>query len=127
MAILMSPEEVWSEIKIECENFGETISKEYELEHGFYKEIYFNGVKTAMGVTRIFSILAYPKKNEKAPVILVCNDPKDGIDTSYINYFLRMGFGVFMCDTGGESDQGKYTFYPDDIQYANLVDRKSVV
>ena len=120
MAILMSPEEVWSNITIKSDNFAETISKEYELEHGFYKEIFFNGVKTSTGVTRIFSILAYPKKNEKAPVVLVCNDQKDGIDKSYIDYFLKMGFGVFICDTNGKSSNGKYTFYPDEIEYANL-------
>ena len=120
MAILMSPEEVWANITIECDNFDEKISKEYELEHGFYKEIFFNGMKTEMGITRVFSILAYPKKVQNAPVVLVCNDPQYGIDRSYIDYFLRMGFGVFMCDTNGMSDDGKYTFYPDDIAYANL-------
>ena len=82
MAILMSPEEVWANITIECDNFDEKISKEYELEHGFYKEIFFNGMKTEMGITRVFSILAYPKKVQNAPVVLVCNDPQYGIDRS---------------------------------------------
>lgn len=115
----MSPTEVWENIKIETENFDETILKEYETEEATYKEMYFNGKKTEKGVTRIYAVLACPKTALNPSVVLLCHDFNSTIGKSYIEYFLKMNFAVLMCDMYGKFEGRKYTFYPDDIKYAN--------
>ncbi|MEG1806029.1 MAG: dienelactone hydrolase family protein, partial [Clostridia bacterium] len=120
MSILMSPEEVWKDVEIESEDFDESVLKEYETEDAKYREVYFNGKKTNAGITRIYAVIALPKSVQNPPVVLLCHDFNNSIDKSYIDYFIKMNFAVMMCDMYGHYEGRKYTFYPDDIKYANI-------
>lgn len=121
MMTLLSPDEIWQDIIIDESNYDESITKEFDSDIANYKELYFNGRKTVTGQTRIFAVLALPKKVKNPSVILLCHDSKSSIDYEYIDFFINLGYAVFMCDTYGKSEGRKYTFYPNDIDYANKV------
>lgn len=118
MVKLISPIELWQDVVIPFEP-DESISREYKENGNIYQEIYFNGVKTESGVTRVFGVFAHPDNNKKLPCILLCHDTNSSVDLTYVDYFLKMGFAVFMCDMYGVAENRKYTFYPDDIAIAN--------
>lgn len=118
MAKIISPIELWKDVVIESET-NESVLKEYEKNGIIYKEVYFNGQKKEQGVTRVYGILARPNNNDNCPCVLLCHDSNHTVDIEYIDYFAKQGFAVFMCDMYGEQEKSLYTFFPDDLVFAN--------
>ena len=118
MTNIVSPEELWNGVEI-SDDLAAEVSATREADGNVYKEVYFNGKKIGDAVTRIYGVLAYPKGKERLPVVLLVHDADSSIDYSYVNFFLRQNFAVFMCDMYGKAEGRKYTYYPEELEYAN--------
>lgn len=104
-------------------NFGldteTTVIREREREGVKLKEIYFSAREVGGKRPRGYGLLA--QNGPSCSLLVIIGDLAHGIEEDLMLSFARRGYSVLMFDyTGEEKGKAKYTFYPQEIEYANL-------
>ena len=116
--IIYTPSNILADIDLKLDS-EITIIKETQKEGVTLKEIYFSAREIEGKRPRGYGILAFIGKN--APLLVIIGDLNHSIDQELMLYYTKLGFNVFMFDYTGEDEfKTKYTFYPQEIDYANL-------
>lgn len=120
MKSFLSPEELWKEFDISGP-LDEDVLQTDEFGEYVYEQVMFSGERYLGGVCRIFGVLAYAK-NQTAPMpcIMLVHDVGGRVDFSYIDYFLHLGFAVFMCDYSGERAGERHSIFPHSKEEMNF-------
>lgn len=103
-------------------NFGldteTTVIREREREGIKLKEIYFSARDIGGKRPRGYGLLA--QNGPSCPLLVLIGDPVHDIDEELMLYLAGRGYSVLMFDYAGEEEgKAKYTFYPQEIEYAN--------
>lgn len=95
----------------------------YSIHSASITNLYFSGRQTAKGRVRIFGVYGEPTVPSKGS-ILILPDACDTIDSEVVMYFANLGYNVLCLDYRGEyNDTKDYTKYPEDVSYANYLNR----
>ncbi len=120
MKEFLSPQSFWSQFEIpnECEF---EVLKTDEFGEYAYQQILLSGQEYGDGTCKIFGVYAYAK-NAKTPMpcVLLVHDFGGRVDFSYIDYFLNLGFSVFMPDYSGYREGQRHTIFPPSRDYMNF-------
>lgn len=101
----------------------ETKLNTYSIQSANITNVYFSGRQTEKGRVRIFGTYAEPIKPSKGSLLLL-PDVFDTVDEEMVMYFANLGYNVLCVDYRGEyHDVSNYTKYPDDVSYANYINR----
>lgn len=118
---IFTPITLWKDFKIDGAPQAETVRFKKEGNVQFEK-VFIDGRVTKEGQVKIFGILAHNVKNKTAPAILLVQDFKNGLDERIIKDLASRGYIVLAIDLAGkENEKEDYTFYPEDVSYADYV------
>ncbi len=98
----------------------ETLS-ETECGNTIIRDVFFSGRQTAKGRVRIYAQYIFPKDEEKFPVVMILFEAGSKPDMRFVRRFIARGYGVLCVDYCGDNGSSKYTFYPQDVDYANYI------
>ena len=115
---IYTPSSLFSDI-----NFGldteTTVIREREREGVKLKELYFSAREVGEKRPRGYALLA--QNAPSCPLLVIIGDLNHAIEEELMMSFAAQGYSVLMFDyTGEEEGKAKYTFYPQEIEYANL-------
>ena len=95
----------------------------YSIQSANISNVYFSGRQTEKGRVRIFGVYAEPTKKSIGSLLLL-PDVYDTVDEEMVMYFANLGYNVLCVDYRGEyHDVTNYTKYPEDVSYANYINR----
>lgn len=87
--------------------------------------VYFDGRKTADGVSRIYCVCAHSKEQTNLPVIVFTTKLGSSIDITRLNSWAMEGYMAVTIDIQGKTDENlPHTVYPPSISYANYSQAK---
>ena len=116
--IIYTPSNIFADANLTL-NSEATVIKETDISGVKLKEIYFSGREVNGKRPRGYGILATSKPD--APLIVIIGDYNHEVCEEYVLSYASRGFSVFMFDYAGEyGSKTKYTFYPQEIDYANF-------
>ncbi len=119
MAIL-TPVTLWKDfddtLPLETEVISET-----ECGGMIIRDVFFSGRKTVKGRIRIYAQYIVPKDLETFPVVMILFEAGLRSDMKFIRRFVARGYGVLCVDYCGDNGTNRYTYYPQDVDYANYV------
>lgn len=98
-----------------------TVFSESEGENFIRRELVFYGRETGSGRVRIYAQYYTPKGVESYPAVMVLFEAGFPVDEIFVESLVKRGYAVFCPDYCGENGTGKYTVYPLNVDYANLV------
>ena len=81
--------------------------------------VYFTGRNFGEKKSRVYAELCYPDNSSAKSAILVINDRRKEIDHEDLIYWASYGFCAMAIDYRGYAEKGRFTLYPDVIEYAN--------
>ncbi|MFI3164422.1 MAG: hypothetical protein R3Y65_08310 [Bacillota bacterium] len=123
MKDFLSPADLWSQFEIPESTDYQTLQTD-EFGEYVYEQISISGHKYGDGTCRIFGVYAYAKNAGKAmPCVLLVHDLGGRVDFSYIDYFLHLGFSVFMPDYSGYREGERHTIFPPSREHMNFASR----
>ncbi len=98
----------------------EVLSEAREEDH-FVRDVRFSGRETGAGRVRIYARYTFPAGEESFPAVVVLFGAGLPFDEAFVMHFVREGYGVLAVDYCGEKEEGLYTVYPKNVDYANFV------
>lgn len=117
---ILTPVTLWKDfddaLPLESETVSETICG-----NAVVQEVFFSGRKTAKGRVRIYAQYVFPKDEEQFPVIMILFEAGSKPDMGFVRRFVKRGYGVLCLDYCGDNGSNRYTYYPQDVDYANYV------
>ena len=119
MAILTSVT-LWKDFDDTLPLEAETLS-ETECGGMIIRDVFYSGRQTAKGRVRIYSQYIVPKDLEEFPVVMILFEAGSKPDMRFVRRFVSRGYGVLCVDYCGDDGTSKYTYYPQDVDYANYV------
>ncbi len=115
---ILTPVTLWKDfddsLPLETEMLEET-----ECGDAIVQEVFFSGRKTAKGRVRIYAQYAYPKGEAQFPVLMILFEAGSKPDMEFVRRFVSRGYGVLCVDYCGDNGSSRYTYYPQDVDYAN--------
>ncbi len=119
MKDFLSPDDLWSQFEIPEEISYQTLQTD-EFGEYVYEQIMLSGHKYEDGTCNIFGVFAYAKNATAAmPCVVLVHDAGGRVDFSYIDYFLHLGFSVFMPDYYGYREGERHTIFPPSRNHMN--------
>ena len=122
---LITAQTLWKDFDLRGLPLDETVLSTEIKEHYTVKYIYFNGEATTDGCARVFAQLYTPASIPTGASIVLMNDVSQPFDTLYVDFLCESGFTVLVVDYAGKRENGKYTIYPESMNYANFLGRKA--
>lgn len=120
MKDFLSPADLWSQFDIPENPEYQTLQTD-EFGEYVYEQILLSGHAYGDGTCKIFGVYAYAKNAAKAmPCVLLVHDFGGRVDFSYIDYFLHLGFSVFMPDYSGYREGERHTIFPPSRDHMNI-------
>ncbi len=115
---ILTPVTLWKDFDDRLPLEEEVIS-ETECGDAIVRDIFISGRKTQKGRVRIYAQYVIPKGVEEFPAVMVLFEAGRGPDMQFVRRFVSRGYGVLCVDYCGDNGSSKYTYYPQDIDYAN--------
>ena len=97
----------------------EEVVLEQEIDEFIVRDLFFSGRQTKKGRVRISAQYIFPKGLEKFPAVMILFEAGSRPDMQFVRRFASRGYGVLCVDYCGDNGSRKYTYYPQDIDYAN--------
>ncbi len=120
MKDFLSPADLWSQFEIPENPDYQTLQTD-EFGEYVYEQIMLSGHEYGDGTCNIFGVYAYAKNAGTAmPCVLLVHDLGGRVDFSYIDYFLHLGFSVFMPDYSGYREGERHTIFPPSRDHMNF-------
>lgn len=117
---ILTPVTLWKDfddtLPLETEMLSET-----ECGNAIVREVFFSGRKTAKGRVRIYAQYIVPKGLDSFPVVMILFEAGSKPDMGFVRRFVTRGYGVLCVDYCGDNGTNRYTYYPQDVDYANYV------
>lgn len=124
---IYTPVSLWEGFSLELP-MEEELVREYEKDGVIFREIYFDGRKTAAGRVKIYALAAFEKKNARMPGLLILPSYTKTPDENTALYFARKGYYALMVDYSGNfRSPERYTVYPEDVSYANATEDRDAI
>ena len=115
---ILTPVTLWKDfddtLPLEAETLAGT-----ECGNAVVQEVFFSGRKTAKGRVRIYAQYVFPKGEARFPVIMMLFEAGSKPDMGFVRRFVKRGYGVLCVDYCGDNGLNRYTYYPQDVDYAN--------
>lgn len=115
---ILTPVTLWKDFDDTLPLEAETLS-ETECGNAVVQEVFFSGRKTAKGRVRIYAQYVFPKGEARFPVIMMLFEAGSKPDMGFVRRFVKRGYGVLCVDYCGDNGLNRYTYYPQDVDYAN--------
>lgn len=117
---ILTPVTLWKDFDDTLPLDTETLS-ETECGNMVVRDVFFSGRKTEKGRVKIYAQYIFPKDKEEFPVVMILFDAGAKPDMRFVRRFVSNGYGVLCVDYCGDNGSTKYTYYPQDVDYANYV------
>ncbi|MDE6411833.1 MAG: hypothetical protein K2L02_04775 [Clostridia bacterium] len=117
---ILTPVTLWKDFDDTLPLEEETLS-ETECGNMVVRDVFFSGRKTEKGRVKIYAQYVFPKDEEEFPVVMILFDAGSKPDMRFVRRFVARGYGVLCVDYCGDNGSTKYTYYPQDVDYANYV------
>ena len=118
--LILTPVTLWKDFD-ETLPLDEEVLSESAEEDMLVREIAFSGRDTGEGRVRIFTTFFTPVGKNSFPAAMVLFDAGAPFDREFAQLLVKRGYGVLAVDYCGETETGKYTVYPKNIDYANYM------
>lgn len=118
MSKYISPVDIWKNMNI-SDDFQLNIFSSETINGIIYEKMYINGLKNEFGVIRIFLTLARKSGETNQPLIVYIPDVVPKIDQSALQFWVEKGYACLTYDYYGESEQSRFTIYPDKLSFLN--------
>ena len=118
--LILTPVTLWKDFD-DTLPLDEEILSETPEEDMLVREIAFSGRDTGEGRVRVFSTYFTPLGKETFPAVMVLFDAGLPFDREFARRLVQRGYGVLAVDYCGENGTGKFTKYPQNVDYANYM------
>ena len=113
---------VWQDFVLPS-NFNEQIISEKQIKGVLIREYSIDGNNTENGQVKINLLTAQLNDGDEkdGPILFILKDFEQKDILSDIVFFAKKGYTVCSVDIEGKSDREFYTYYPENISYANYI------
>ncbi len=116
---LITAQNLWKDYDPRLLPLGETeLFTEYTDDYSV-KHVYFNGIATSDGCTRIYARLYSPATIPSGAGIVLMNGADNDFDMTFVLPLIECGHTVLVIDYTGKKESGICTIYPKSLSYAN--------
>lgn len=117
---IYTPSNLFSNVDFSLDT-DSTVIKTAKIDGVTIKDIYFSAREIKGKRPRGYGKLGLCK-DINAPLLVIIGDTFHSLDENIMIYYVKQNFSVLMFDyTGEDTEKTKYTFYPPEIDFANLV------
>jgi hypothetical protein len=116
--MILTPVTLWKDFD-DTLLFEEKVLSE-QIENGVVtRELFFSGRQTNKGRVKIYAKYVFPEGAEEFPAVMILFEAGFPFDEKLYLRYVKSGYGVLCVDYCGARDEGYFTEYPQDIDYAN--------
>ena len=98
----------------------EELLAEWQVGAAVFRDLLISGRAVGAERVKIYARYVFPAEAERFPVVMILFEAGFPFDEKLYMRYVQNGYGVLCVDYCGEREEGLFTRYPKEIEYANL-------